>query len=149
VHKYFNIENKKGLSDFLCGEVMVNDIKICDTKFENLKIITSGHIPQNPNELIGTKRINELIETLNAENNIVIIDSPPVLAVSDSLILSAKTNGTILVILADNTTKHSAARAKLLLQKTGSNMLGAVLNGIESTRGGYYYCNHEYYTNET
>lgn len=149
VHKYFNVENKKGLSDFLCGEAMVDDIKICDTKFENLKIITSGHIPQNPNELIGTKRINELIEKLNAENNIVIIDSPPVLAVSDSLILSAKTNGTILVILADSTTKHSAARAKLLLQNTGSNMLGAVLNGVESTRGGYYYCNHEYYTNET
>ncbi|MDD4955908.1 MAG: polysaccharide biosynthesis tyrosine autokinase [Candidatus Omnitrophica bacterium] len=149
VHKYFNVENKKGLSDYLLGESSIDDIKIQDTAFANLKIVTSGRIPQNPNELLGEKRINELVEKLNRENYIVIIDSPPVLAVSDSLILSAKTGGTILVILASSTTKHSAARAKLLLKNTGSNMLGGVLNGVESTRGGYYYCNHEYYTNET
>jgi len=149
IHKYFNIENKNGLSDYLSGEVLLDNIRIYDTKFENLKIIPSGHIPQNPNEILGTRKIGELVEKLNKENNIVIIDSPPVLAVSDSLILSTKTDGTILVILANNTTKHSAARAKLLLKNTGSNMLGGVLNGVESGRDGYYYCNHEYYTNET
>ena len=148
IHKYFNVENKNGLSDYLLGEVTLDSIKTHDTKFENLKIIPSGHIPQNPNEILGTRKINELIEKLNKENNIVIIDSPPVLAVSDSMVLSAKADGTILVILANNTTKHSAARAKLLLKNTGSNMLGGILNGVESGRDGYYYCNHEYYTNE-
>ncbi|MDP2924562.1 MAG: polysaccharide biosynthesis tyrosine autokinase [Candidatus Omnitrophota bacterium] len=148
IHKYFNIENTKGLSNFLIGEESLQDIKVYNSNLENLKVIPSGPIPSNPNELLGTRRMHDLIVRLNEENNIVIIDSPPILAVSDSLILSAKADGTILVIFANSTTKDSGVRTKLLLKNTGANILGSVLNGVEGTRGGYYYCGHEYYSDE-
>ncbi|MDD3296509.1 MAG: polysaccharide biosynthesis tyrosine autokinase [Candidatus Omnitrophica bacterium] len=149
IHKYFAIENKKGLSSYLIGEWPLQDIRTCPDTLERLKVIPSGPMPANPNELLGTSKTQELITALNEDGNFVIVDSSPILAVSDSLVLSAKTDGTILIICASSTTKKSGSRAKLLLKDVGANILGGVLNKIKGAKGGYYYCGNKYYSNET
>lgn len=149
IHRYFNLENIHGLSDFLRSSENNNLTQIYDTDFENLKVIPSGPIPPNPNELLATRKMHELIVKLSETQDTVIIDSPPVLAVSDSLILSAKADGTIFVIFANSTSRRSASRAKVLLQNAGVNILGSVLNGVQGNEAGYYYYGSDYYHNET
>lgn len=149
VHKYFNIDNSKGLSSLLVGERSIEDVETCSTEFENLKIIPSGPIPPNPNELLGTNIMEELLHKLRQDCDIVIIDSPPALTVSDSLILGAKTDGTILIFMANKTAKRAGSRLNLLLKNTGANILGGVLNKAEiGKKGGYYYYEYGHYNKE-
>lgn len=145
IHKYFNLENTKGLGDFLRSSEDNNLTQTRDTGFENLKVIPSGPTPHNPNELLATRRMQELIIGLSETYDMVIIDSPPVLAVSDSLILAAKADGTVFVVFANSTSRRCATRAKVLLQNSGSNILGSVLNGVQGTDAGYYYYGSDYY----
>jgi capsular exopolysaccharide synthesis family protein len=145
IHRYFNLENTKGLSNFISGAEPLSDLRPFDTDFANLKVIPSGPILNKADEFPLTSKINELVMRLRQESDMVIIDSPPLLAVSDSLILSAKASGVILVIFANATTRHSASRAKILLKNAGANLLGAILNNVETAEGGYYYSQEYYY----
>jgi capsular exopolysaccharide synthesis family protein len=147
VHKYFNIDNTKGLSNLLIDE-KVKDIETHNTEFKNLKVIPSGPIPPNPNELLGGSRMKELLLKLKERFDIIIIDSPPVLSVSDSLILGTKTDGAILVFSANKTAKKAGQRANISVKNAGINILGAVLNGVKTHKGGYYYYEYSYYTDE-
>jgi capsular exopolysaccharide synthesis family protein len=145
LHHYFpNIDNSKGLSSLLVGEASIEEIMSQNSEIDNLKVIAAGPIPPNPNEILGTKRMEDIIARLNQQSDMVIIDSSPILTVSDSLILAAKTDGAILVFLANKTAKKAAFRANMLLKNAGVSVLGAVLNGMKITKGGYYY-NYDYY----
>ncbi|MEI8348618.1 MAG: polysaccharide biosynthesis tyrosine autokinase [Candidatus Omnitrophota bacterium] len=143
VHQYFDIDNAKGLSTLLASNDSLDDIALCDTEIENLKVLPSGPIPPNPNELLATYRLEAILSKLSEQADLVIVDSTPVLAVSDSLIVAAKTDATLLVLFASKTPKRAAQRTELLLKNSGAKILGSVFNGVQTIKGGYYY-NYNY-----
>ena len=142
LHRKFKISNLVGLSDVLIGKEKMNDA--VNEYSENLHILTSGKLPPNPSEMLVSKAMGRLLEELKSKYDIIILDSAPLQVVTDAQILSTKVDGTILVVRAERTKRDSVQQAKALLDKVGANILGTVLNGVESTRKKYYY----YYGNE-
>ena len=137
LHKKFRISNMVGLSDLLKGK---ESLKEAVHKYNDyLDILTSGKIPPNPSEMLGSHSMENLIERLKDEYDMIIIDSAPLQAVTDAQILSRKADGTILVVRAEKTKRDSVIQAKELLQKVDANILGVVLNGVENIRKKYYY----------
>jgi len=143
MHKNFRISNLVGLSDVIIGKEKAKDA--VHEYNEYLSVLTSGKLPPNPSEMLGSKAMTNLIEVLKQSYDIIVLDSAPLQAVTDAQILSTKADGTILVVRAEKTKKDSVLQAKALLEKVGANILGVVLNGVENSRRKYYY----YYGNET
>ncbi|MDS0526661.1 CpsD/CapB family tyrosine-protein kinase [Clostridium sp. SHJSY1] len=142
LHKQFRISNLVGLSDVLIGKEKINSAV---HEYNNhLSVLTSGKLPPNPAEMLGSKAMSKLLKELKDYYDIIILDSAPLHAVTDAQILSTKADGTILVVRAERTKRDTVIQAKSLLDKVGANILGIVLNGIENTRKKYYY----YYGNE-
>lgn len=142
LHKRFKISNMVGLSDVIIGKERIEEV--VEEHSEHLDILTSGKVPPNPSEMLGSKAMSVLLEKLRVKYDVIILDSAPVQAVTDAQILSTKADGTILVVRAEKTKKDSVLQAKNLLDKVGANIIGIVLNGVENTRKKYYY----YYGNE-
>lgn len=140
LHEIFAVDNAAGLSSYLTGNAEISDGLIQKTKIENLDIITSGIIPPNPSELLSSPRMNAMINELFSLYSFIIFDSPPVLGLSDSLVLSTMADGVIMVIRADDTPRDAAVKARKLLQGVNARILGVILNGISETelRYGYY-----------
>lgn len=137
LHKKFKISNLVGLSDVMIGK---EDITTAIHRYnKNLVLLTSGKIPPNPSEMLSSKAMSNLLETLKETFDYIILDTPPVQAVTDSQILSTKADGTILVIRAERTKKESVQNAVSLLKKVNANIIGTVLNGIDISRNKYYY----------
>ncbi|MBE6050956.1 MAG: CpsD/CapB family tyrosine-protein kinase [Clostridium sp.] len=142
LHKKFKISNMVGLSDILIGRKSIEESVNMHNK--KMHIITSGKIPPNPSEMLGSKAMQKLIEELKNIYDVIILDSAPLQAVTDAQILSTKADGTILVVRAEKTKRESVSGAKELLEKVNANILGVVLNATENKKGKYYY----YYGNE-
>jgi capsular exopolysaccharide synthesis family protein len=140
LHEIFAADNTAGLSSYLTGNAEISDGLIQKTKIENLDIITSGIMPPNPSELLSSPRMNALINELFSLYSFIIFDSPPVLGLSDSLVLSTLADGVIMVIRADDTPRDAAVKARKLLQGVNARILGVILNGISETelRNDYY-----------
>ncbi|WP_195265443.1 CpsD/CapB family tyrosine-protein kinase [Clostridium sp. 1001275B_160808_H3] len=137
LHKKFKVSNLVGLSDVIIGkEELVSALHRYN---KNLVILTSGKIPPNPSEMLSSKAMTTLIETLKENFDYIILDTPPVQAVTDSQVLSTKADGTILVVKAEKTKKDSVENAINLLKKVNANIIGTVLNGIDNSRNKYYY----------
>lgn len=137
LHKTFRVSNLIGLSDVLIGKGKIVDA-IHDYN-EYLSLLTSGKLPPNPSEMLGSKAMTNLLIELRKYYDVIILDSPPLQAVTDAQVLSTKVDGTVLVVRAEKTKRDSVAQAKSLLEKVGANLLGVVLNGVENTRKKYYY----------
>lgn len=149
-HKVFGVPNNTGLTTALLnGDNIRLDGHLQPTEIENLQVLTSGPIPPNPSELLGSHRMAKLIETLAQEADIVLFDSPPVLAVTDAAVLGRQVDGVLLVADAGATREHALATATEELRKTGANVLGVALNRLDTRRGGYYYYYYYYYTDES
>jgi len=149
IHKIFGLGNTKGLSTYLSG---TSDMRVVqEGPIANLGIITSGPIPPNPSELLSSNRVGEMINELSERYDIIIIDSPPLMTVADSLILSKMLDGTILVTRAAKTTYDLARRALKSLANLDARVLGMVINGIDVKKGDYYYYRYHsyYYSSET
>ena len=138
-HKIFSKENK-GLTNILFEGLGVANL-IQDTEIENLRLLTSGPIPPNPSELLGSKGMQKIIEYLKGEADYVLIDSPPVIAVTDACVLAGKVDGVALVLSAGMVKPQMAQKAKELLLKANARLLGVILNRmeIESEHAYYYY----------
>lgn len=137
IHKKFKISNLVGLSDVMVGKEELN--KVVHRYGKNLVVLTSGKIPPNPSEMLSSKTMSNLIESLKESFDYIILDTPPVQAVTDSQILSTKADGTILVVRAEKTKKESVQNAVGLLKKVNANIIGTVLNGVDLKRNKYYY----------
>ena len=137
IHKKFKISNNLGLSNVILDKSKLS--KALVKRSEYLDILPSGKVPPNPSELLGSKALEELLDELDDVYDVIILDTPPLHAVTDAQILSTKVDGVILVVRAEKTKKDSVIAAKESLQKVNANILGAVLNGGESSRGKYYY----------
>ncbi len=137
LHKKFKISNTLGLSNVIVEKENVTNVGHKYNK--NLTVLTSGKIPPNPAEMLGSKAMTALIEAMKKIFDYVIIDTPPVQAVADAQILSTKADGTILVVRAEKTKKDSVQNSIDLLKKVNANVIGTVLNGLEANRNNYYY----------
>ena len=139
LHEFFNLDNGIGFTSVLLGSVPVNQALQPVPGHERLLVLASGPLPPNPAELLSSDLTAHLLRTLSAQADVVLIDSPPVLPVTDSLILSQRVDSTVLVSAAGVTTKKAAARAVEMLQQVDARLVGAVLNGVteESGYGGY------------
>ncbi len=137
IHKKFKISNIVGLSDVIIGK---EELETAVHRYnKNMSVLTSGKIPPNPSEMLSSKSMSKLIEHLKEEYDYVILDTPPVLAVTDSQILSTKVDGTILVVRAERTKREGVQNAISLLKKVNAHIIGTVLNGVDTNRNKYYY----------
>ncbi len=137
LHKKFKVSNLVGLSDVIIGK---EELSAAIHRYNNnLVLLTSGKIPPNPSEMLSSKVMENLLEELKGSFDYIILDTPPVQAVTDSQILSTKADGTILVVRSERTKKDSVHNAINLLKKVNANIIGTVLNGIDVSRSKYYY----------
>jgi capsular exopolysaccharide synthesis family protein len=137
IHKKFGLSNTAGLSDVIVGK---EDISIVGHRYnDNLTVLTSGKIPPNPSEMLASKSMKALIDALKSVFDCVILDTPPVQAVTDAQILSTRADGTLLVVRAEKTKKESVLNSVNLLKKVNANIIGTVLNGVDAKRSNYYY----------
>ena len=141
VHKIFGFEKTNGMSDFLMQEDA--DIKkfITKSKVKNLDIITSGHVPPNPSELISSRRMDDALRQLKETYDYILIDAPPVIAVTDSMILAKKVDTVTLAVRIGQADKKVIKRTKELLENIGVTYTGAIINGINPQK---YYSSYEY-----
>jgi len=137
IHKKFRISNNIGLSDVILDSSKLDKALI--KRNDYLDILPAGKVPPNPSELLGSKALENLLDELGKKYDVIILDTPPVHAVTDAQILSTKVDGVILVVRAERTKKESVISAKASLDKVNANILGTVLNGGESSKGKYYY----------
>jgi len=150
MHKIFNLPNTEGLTSVLLQDRPLADGYLQSTEVENLQVLTTGPLPPNPSELLNSQKMTDLIENLKEEADVVLLDSPPSLPVTDAAVLSSKTDGTLLVTDAGTTRRGAARRAKEDLMRVGANILGVVLNKF-SVRGAssyYYYYYYYYYSRD-
>jgi capsular exopolysaccharide synthesis family protein len=149
LHKVFGVPNNTGLTTaLLAGESGALESNIQPTDVDNLRVLTSGPIPPNPSELLGSQRMRHLIDALAGQADLVIFDSPPVLAVTDAAVMGRQVDGVLLVADAGKTREHAMASAVGELQKTGANLLGVALNRLDTRRGAYQYYYYYYYADE-
>lgn len=149
LHKVFGIPNNTGLTAaLLAGDTIALDPYLRPTGVENLSVLTSGPIPPNPSELLGSQRMAHLIEKLASQADMAVFDSPPVLAVTDAAVLGHQLDGVLLVVDAGQTREQALANAAAELQKAAANVLGVALNRLDSRRGGYYYYYYYYYSED-
>lgn len=144
VHKSLQISNRYGITNVLTRSVQLNEV-IQETKIHNLYAITSGLIPPNPSELVGSKALKNIIEQLREEFDVVLLDTPPILAITDSQLISANTDGVIVVADSGKVKRNDLQAAKERLELVNANILGVVLNNVKrSTKDNsyYYYYGH-------
>ena len=132
VHQFFGLTNDVGFTSVLLGKVPLGGAVQEVPDQPRLSVLASGPLPPNPSELLSSKRTVEVLGSLQAEYDIVLIDSPPVLPVTDALVLSGRVDATLLVAVAGATTRSEAARAVELLSQVDAPLVGAVLNGVET-----------------
>jgi capsular exopolysaccharide synthesis family protein len=137
IHKKLGVTNSIGLTNMLVQGVKKEEC-IFKTTVNNLFVLTSGPIPPNPAELLGTKKMLNLIEELKEEFELVLIDAPPVLAVTDAQILSTIADGVIFVASYGEAQKNALVDAKHLIDKVGGKIIGIVFNKVPEDVSGYH-----------
>jgi len=130
LHNIFNLKNDVGLTTMVVDDVAMESPPLQDTGVEGLQLVSSGPLPPNPSELLGSRRMEEIIAALLERADVVLFDAPPVVAVTDAAVLATKVDGVLLVINAGGTKRDYARAAKARLEKVNANLLGAVLNNV-------------------
>ncbi|MCM8799410.1 MAG: polysaccharide biosynthesis tyrosine autokinase [Candidatus Omnitrophica bacterium] len=144
IAKVFGLKNEVGLSSYLAGEASLEEI-IRPTGIDNLFLISSGPTPPNPTELLISTKTNALLETLKQKFSRVIVDSPPLLYVTDTSILANLVDGVILVIYAGRTTINYILRSRQKLNEAKARIIGVILNSVDVKKEDSYYYYHYYY----
>ena len=143
MHYTFNQTNTFGLTTVLAKQISLKEA-VNATDIDNLSVLTSGPIPPNPAELMGSQGMDRFLLEVKETYDIIIFDTPPVLAVSDAQVLANKCDGTILVAYSGKTEMDEASKAKDILSAAKGKLLGAVLNHKKLENSDYYY----YYGNK-
>ncbi|QGP92647.1 Tyrosine-protein kinase YwqD [Neomoorella glycerini] len=142
-HKAFELDNSRGLTNALVEEINPEEL-IQATSVEGLGVLTTGPLPPNPAELLGSERMKGLLSGLAAGFDYVLLDTPPALAVTDAAVLAQQVDGALLVARAGVTRTDMLLEARELLARTGVRLLGAILNGIQPNGNSYYYYYYYY-----
>ena len=156
LHEKFELPESPGLSE----AIVSGNIEAClkDGPVEGLKLMTSGLTPPNPSELLHSKRMDSLLDDLKSRSDLIIVDAPPVLAVTDASVLASKADGVIVVMNMQMSDKNASKRAIDALRAVNARILGTVITGLEPARNHYgrrnyydryyYYYDSEYGSNE-
>ncbi|MCD8914585.1 polysaccharide biosynthesis tyrosine autokinase [Staphylococcus simulans] len=139
-HYIFKMNNSSGLSSLIIKNTSLYEA-VQETEVDNLSILTSGPIPPNPSELIGSSNFENLIKQLEEKYDFIVIDSPPVNTVTDAQLYAETVSNSLLVIDTEENNRNEIVKAKNLLEKAGSRILGVVLNKapFEKNNSYYYY----------
>jgi len=137
-HYMLQLPNTIGLTNILTKQVSLKEA-IRETDVEGLFAITSGPLPPNPAELLGSASMEQLIKEVTDLFDIVLFDTPPLLAVTDAQVMADKTDGTILVVSSGRTDREEAKKAKALVESTKGKLLGAILNNKKQDKSTHYY----------
>ncbi|KGR76403.1 CpsD/CapB family tyrosine-protein kinase [Ureibacillus manganicus] len=143
-HYTFKLRNSHGLSNLLTKQCEIHEA-IQQTNVEGLWVLPSGVIPPNPAELLASNQMEFVLEQLKQDFDLIILDAPPILSVTDAQIISHKSDATILVVNSGATGKEEVAKAKDILDKSKANVIGVVMNNFALQKDHYYY---QYYGNE-
>lgn len=152
LHRMFGLDNTLGLSNLLTNTIRKEDFPklLRTTKYPNVTILTSGTIPPNPADLLSSSRMAAALAGLAKRYDLVIIDAPPIVGLSDAPILSRLADGSLLVVSANQVTRKSAVNALKRLRAAGANVLGTTLSKFAVSRldynYAYRYINSDYYT---
>ena len=138
VHYTMQLPNTIGLTNVLTRQVPLKEA-IRETDVEGLYVITSGPIPPNPAELLASNSMEQMIKEVTDVFELVLFDTPPILAVTDAQVLASKTDGVLLVISSGTTDREEAKKAKSLIEASKGNLLGAILNNKKQDKGTHYY----------
>ena len=137
LREHFRNSQADGLSNILIGQRKFDEV-VTQTETKNLYLLASGPMPPTPAELLGAESMRKLLEEAAKRFDRIIVDGPPVLLMSDALVLASQVDGVLLVSRAASNTKGELKRANDQLQRIGARVIGAVLNGIEARPGGYF-----------
>ncbi|MED4060184.1 CpsD/CapB family tyrosine-protein kinase [Priestia megaterium] len=137
-HYTFRLENHIGLTNVLTRQSTLAQA-VQESEIPHLSVLTSGPIPPNPSELLASAQMAELLKEMKEQFDMIIFDTPPILAVADAQILANQVDGTILVVSSGKTEKDAALKSKELLSNAKGKLLGVVLNNRKVEEGNYYY----------
>ncbi len=137
LHSIFGMPNERGLTSALL-EQGEGPLPIQETSVPGLQLLPSGPLPPRPADLLGSRRMGVLIERLRAAADIVLFDTPPVVAVTDAAVLAPRVDGVLLVLQAGHTRRDRARQARQVLEKVKANIVGVVLNGARLEQGYSY-----------
>lgn len=138
LHALFGVDNDSGLTSVILASEE-EALPLVATEVPGLQLLTSGPLPPRPADILGSRRMEALIARLRAQADIVLFDTPPVVAVTDAAVLATRVDGVLLVLQAHKTSRERARQAKQILEKVKANILGVVLNDAEIEQGyGYY-----------
>jgi non-specific protein-tyrosine kinase len=148
LHEFFGLDNSVGFTSVMFGERGLSDALQPAPNLPNLYVLASGPLRPYPAELLGSDRASVVIDSLRTMFDLVLLDCPPVLPVTDAAALSRRADATLLVAMAGNTRKHEIARAVQLLEQVDAPLAGIVLNGLDEV-GGYRHYRYEAYAPST
>ena len=150
LHAHFDIPNSKGLTNWLSGETDLDGLLQTYQLQGNLKLLTSGPVPPNPAELLGSDEMRKLLTIMSERFAHVIIDTPPVISFTDASILSTMVDGVVLVVHGGKSSRAVVRRAKQQLLDVGARIFGVVLNNVKLETHNYYYAGYysSYYTDD-
>jgi len=139
LHEIFGVTSEPGLTTMIVDEAMLNNPPLVQTGVPNLWLLPSGPLPPNPSDLLGSQKMEQAIAALTSHADVVIFDAPPVVSVTDAVVLGTKVDGVLLVVSAGRTKREHAQRAKELLERVHIRIVGSVLNNAPHgiTLGGY------------
>lgn len=138
-HKLFHLHKKPGLSEALLAEESSPHAYLHEVDVPNLRVLPSGMTPPNPAELLSSQRMRQLIETLLSEVDVIIVDTPPLLVVTDAAVLASYIRDVVLVVNAKRTQRNALARAMEALQKVDAHLCGVIVNELSRSARGYAY----------
>jgi capsular exopolysaccharide synthesis family protein len=146
MHRVFDLENSAGLSSVLSGNAEPEEL-LRETLIHRLSVVTSGPIPPNPSELLGSTGLESFLEHVEQQGGFdhIIMDSPPVVSVTDPVILAAIADATLLVVRQGKTARESLAQSVQRLRQSRARLAGAVLNAVTEESGKYYYKRYRYH----
>lgn len=145
LHHSFQISNRQGLTNLLTNQAELSTV-IVSSEQNNLDLLPSGPIPPNPSEILASKRMTTLLEQLGEQYDVILIDTPPALAVTDSQVIATRCDGVILVIDQGKVKREIAQKAKANLEHVQARILGIVLNNVNRDSNDSYY--YYYYGNK-
>ena len=142
----FGLSDRAGLSSILSSELAETEVLAMVSKEEatGLHVLTSGPIPPNPAELLGSDQMRRLLATLQSQFNHVVVDSPPVTSFTDGVLISTMVDGVLLVVHGGKSSRHVVKRSRQLLQDVGAKIFGVVLNNVNLQSHDYYYYQRYY-----
>lgn len=145
-HRLFKLFNNIGVTTALLNEDVDYEMLLQPTSLPGLSVLTSGPLPPNPAEMLGSRRMHDVLKALQELADIVVIDSPPVTAVVDAVILATQTDGVLMVMRCEKSSREAIKRSLSALNQVKAPILGAVLNGVSEHKKEYYMHSYGYYS---